>query len=133
MTQGFSEKPGISGKSDLHVLNKEKSKTPPSKIKIVPTLENSINNYVFDIKTQYKTISEKGLNKVYEDWDDYLADMYSSYPWDSTRIDVIKEILNDQDMKFIFEKINNEQNFDLKKELQTTLEYDTKELETNAV
>ena len=59
--------------------------------------------------------------------------MYSSYPWDSTRIDVIKEILNDQDMKFIFEKINNEQNFDLKKELQTTLEYDTKELETNAV
>ena len=133
MTQGFSEKSGISGKSDLHVLNKEKSKTPPSKIKIVPTLENSINNYVFDIKTQYKTISEKGLNKVYEDWDDYLADMYSSYPWDSTRIDVIKEILNDQDMKFIFEKINNEQNFDLKKELQTTLEYDTKELETNAV
>lgn len=133
MIQGFKEKSGISGKSDLHVLNKEKSKTPPSKIKIVPALENSINNYVFDIKTQYKTISEKGLNKVYEDWDDYLADMYSSYPWDSTRIDVIKEILNDQDMKFIFEKINNEQNFDLKKELQTTLEYDTKELETNVV
>ena len=36
MTQGFSEKSGISGKSDLHVLNKEKSKTPTSKVSISP-------------------------------------------------------------------------------------------------
>ena len=68
MTQGFSEKPGISGKSDLHVLNKEKSKIPPSKVSISPSnkiREFSEGNYIYFTPGLYDS---KG-DELYDDID----------------------------------------------------------------
>ena len=72
--QGFSEKPGISGKSDLHVLNKQKSKSKTSKVKIKPIPE-------IDAK--------KFFEGLYDKSDDNPKLLIDSGIWDLTGINFI--------------------------------------------